>query len=67
MTTQEVPAQQLGDVVTVPQPPARSARRRNWRPYIGLGICIAVAVGGIIILVTVVVPYASAAGGCGGG
>ena len=65
MTTQETPPQQW-DSVVVPQAPGH-ARRRNWRPYIGLFLCIAVAVGGIIILVTVVVPYASAAGGCGGG
>jgi hypothetical protein len=65
MTAQEIPPQQW-DSAVVPQAPG-PARRRNWRPYIGLGICIAVAVGGIIILVTVVAPWASAAGGCGGG
>jgi len=64
MTTQEVPAQQLGNVMTPPRPPAR--RRALW---LAIGLCSALLVAGaaIFFLVAVVVPFASAAGGCGGG
>ena len=65
MTLQQTPPWQWNDAVVPPAP--GPARRRNWRPYIALFICIAVALGGIILLVTVVATYASAAGGCGGG
>jgi hypothetical protein len=90
MTTQEVPAQQLGappqwgaplplndtpqwgtppqlDNRAAPRQAARSASRRTRRRVIGLCIALAVAAGAIFFLVAVVVPYASAAGGCGGG
>jgi len=57
MTTQEV----------TPPPPAYSVPRRTRRLAIGLCIAFVVAAGAIYFLVAVVVPYAGAAGGCGGG
>ena len=69
MTTQQMPAQQWDGAVpssTVPPQVPGHEKRVRYR-VIALGIALAVAAGAIVFLVTVVVPYASAAGGCGGG
>lgn len=75
MALQEVPPRQLPDVLAMSQPDAvtvspeaaRPASRRARRRVVGLFLAIAVAAGAIIFLAVVVAPWASAAGGCGGG
>jgi len=75
MALQEVPPRQLPgvlavsqqDAVAVPPNTARSARRSARRRVVVLCLAIAVTLGVIIFLVAVVAPWASAAGGCGGG